>query len=118
MLGAMTADTGPLYFGVKENKVAVLKSDRADMQLAALQTSTRCLVLSGEQQPLVQVMGQAEDNEVPIIMAKDDVATIVSNIEDALARTRFSAEKLPRLSDIIEEHLDFAALYKGLGLDA
>ncbi len=118
MLGAMTVDTGPLYYGLKENKVAVLKSERADMQLAALQTSTRCLVLSGEQQPLAQIMGQAEDKKVPIIMAKDDVATIVSNIEDALARTRFSAEKLPRLSDIIEEHLDFPALYKGLGLDA
>ena len=118
MLGAMTVDTGPLYYGLKDNKVAVLKSERADMQLAALQTSTRCLVLSGEQQPLAQIMGQAEDKKVPIIMAKDDVATIVSNIEDALARTRFSAEKLPRLSDIIEEHLDFPALYKGLGLDA
>jgi BioD-like phosphotransacetylase family protein len=118
MLGAMTVDTGPLYFGIKENKVAVLKSERADMQLAALQTSTRCLVLSGEQQPLAQIMGQAEDKEVPIIMAKDDVATIVSNIEDTMARTRFGAEKLTRLSDIIEEHLDFPALYKGLGLDA
>ena len=118
MLGAMTVDTGPLYFGLKDNKVAVLRSERADMQLAALQTSTRCLLLSGEQRPLPQIMGQAEDKEVPIIMAEDDVATIISNIEDALARTRFSAEKLPRLNEIIEEQLDFPALYEGLGLAA
>lgn len=118
MLGAMTVDTGPLYFGRKDNKVAVLKSERADMQLAALQTSTRCLVLSGSQEPLPQIRSQAEDREVPIIMAKDDVATIVANIEHALAGSRFSQEKLPRLSEIIEEHFDFPALYEGLGLAA
>ena len=118
MLGAMTVDTGPLYYGRKDNKVAVLRSERADMQLAALQTSTRCLLLSGKQRPLLQIMGQAEDKGVPIIMAEDEVATIISNIEDALARTRFSANKLPRLSEIVEGHLDFPALYKGLGLAA
>ena len=116
MLGAMTVDTGPLYFGLKHNKAAVLKSERSDMQLAALQTSTRCMVLSGEQKPLPQVMGEAKDKGVPIIMASDNVATIVSNIEDALVRTRFSTEKLPGICTIIKENIDFPALYKGLGL--
>ena len=51
-------------------------------------------------------------------MSKDDVATIVSNIEHALAGCRFSQKKLPRLSEIIEEHFDFPALYRGLGLAA
>ncbi|HEY91945.1 MAG TPA: phosphotransacetylase family protein [Dehalococcoidia bacterium] len=118
MLGAMTVDTGPLYFGRKENKVAVLRSERSDMQLAALQTSTRGLVISGEQKPLPQVMGEAVKKDVPIIMAGDDVTTIVSNIEDTMARTRFSVEKLPRISTIITEYLDLPALGKALGIKA
>jgi len=118
MLGAMTVDTGPTYFGLKDNKVAVLRSERADMQLAALQTSTRCLVLSGYERPLPQIMSQAEDKEVPIIMAGDDVPTIVARIEGALESTRFGKEKLPRLSEIVEEGFDFAPLYKALGLAA
>jgi BioD-like phosphotransacetylase family protein len=47
MLGAMTPDSGIDYFSRKVNKAAVIRSDRADMQLAALETSTRCLVLAG-----------------------------------------------------------------------
>lgn len=117
MLGAMTVDTGPLYYGLKANKAVLLRSERSDMQLAALQTSTRCLVLSGKQELLPQVMNEAEDREVPIIQTGDDVATIVSNIEDALVRNRFNqAKKLPKLNEIMGQHFDFEALYKGLDL--
>jgi len=118
MLGAMTVDTGPLYYGRKDNKVAVLRSERADMQLAVLQTPTRCLLLSGQVRPLPQIMGEAEHKGVPIVMAQDDVATIVSSIEEAMSVTRFSAGKLPRLTEIMEEQLDFPTVYKGLGLVA
>jgi BioD-like phosphotransacetylase family protein len=87
------------------------------MQLAALQTSTRCLVLSGKQELIPQVISEAEDRGVPVIQTDDDVATIISSIENALATNRFNqAEKLPRLTEIMEQHLDFKALYKGLDL--
>jgi len=117
MLGAMTVDTGPLYYGLKTNKAVVLRSERSDMQLAALQTSTRCLVLSGKQELIPQVISEAEGRGVPVIQTDDDVATIISSIENALTTNRFNqAEKLPRLTEIMEQHLDFEALYKGLGL--
>ena len=117
MLGAMTVDSGPLYYGLKANKAVLLRSERSDMQLAALQTSTRCLVLSGKRELLPQVMNEAESKAVPVIQTDDDVATIVSSIEDALARNRFNqARKLPNLNELMEQHLDFEALYKGLGL--
>jgi BioD-like phosphotransacetylase family protein len=117
MLGAMTVDTGPLYYNLKPNKAVLLRSGRSDMQLAALQTSTRCLVLSGKQELLAQVMNEAEDKQVPIIQTDDNVATIISSIEDALAANRFNqAGKLPRLDEIMGQHFDFETLYKGLGL--
>ncbi|UCB43692.1 MAG: phosphotransacetylase family protein [Dehalococcoidales bacterium] len=117
MLGALTVDTGPLYYERKSNKVAILRSERSDMQLAALQTPTRCLVLSGNRTPLPQIMSQAEDKEVPIIQTEEDIATIISNIENALANNRFNQEnKLPILTGLIEQHFDFPALYRGAGL--
>ena len=117
MLGAMTVDSGPLYYGLKANKAVLLRSERSDMQLAALQTSTRCLVLSGKRELLPQVMNEAESKAVPVIQTDDDVATIISSIEDALAGNRFNqARKLPNLNELMEQHLDFEALYKGLGL--
>ena len=117
MLGATGIDPGPDYFGRKINKAVVLRGERPDMQLAALQTSTRCLILSGNVAPVPAVLYRAEDKEVPIISAKGDVTTVVTAIEDALSKTKFNYEKkLPRLTEIMEQHFNFPALYKGLGL--
>ncbi len=117
MLGAMCVDPGPDYFSRKANKVAVVRSERPDMQLAALETSTRCLVLTGNTAPMPAVLYQAEGKNVPIILARDDITAIVSNIEDVLGKTRFNQEnKLPKLSEIMEQHFDFQTVYKGLGL--
>ena len=117
MLGAMYVDPGPEYFGRKANKVVIVRGERPDMQLAALETSTRCLVLSGNTSPISDVLIRAEDKKIPIILAKDDTTALVVSIEDALGKTRFHQEKkLPKLAEIMEQHFNFQAVYRGLGL--
>jgi len=117
MVGAMCVDSGLEYFSRKANKAAVVRDDRPDMQLAALETSTRCLVISGNTAPIYSVRYRAEDKGVPIILTKNDADTIVKNIEEALDKTRFNQEKkLLKLTEIMEQHLNFQAIYRGLGL--
>lgn len=117
MLGAMTVDPGPAYFGRKANKAVIVRGERPDMQLAALETPTRCLVISGDTAPIPSVRYNAEHKKVPIILTRGDVTAAVSSIEDALGKTRFNQEsKLPRLIEIMEQHFNFPAVYKGLGL--
>jgi BioD-like phosphotransacetylase family protein len=117
MLGALTLDSGLDYFGRKDNKVAVVRGDRPDMQLAALETSTRCLVLSGGVSPSHTVLRKAEGKGVPIILVKGDTASTVNSIELALGKGKFNQEKkLSRLDEIMERYFNFKALYKGLVL--
>ena len=117
MLGAMGVDPGQEYFGRKANKVVVLSGERPDMQLAALETSTKCLVLSGNTAPIPAVLSRAEDKKIPIILVEGDTTTLVTSIEDALGKARFHQEKkLPKLTEIMEQHFNFQAVYKGLGL--
>ena len=117
MLGAMSVDSGLDYFGRKDSKAVVVRGERPDMQLAALETSTRCLVLSGGVAPSPAVLRKAEDKGVPIILTRGDIVSTVNGIELALGKTRFNQEeKLPRLGEIMEEQFNFKALYKGLGL--
>lgn len=117
MLGAMVVDPGPEYFNRKVNKAVVLRSERPDMQLAALETATRCLILSGETAPTYDVSYKAANKKIPIILAKEDVAAIVASIEDALDKTRLNQEKkLPKLTEIMAQHFNFKAVYQGLGL--
>ncbi len=116
MLGAMVVDSGLEYFGRKVNKAAVVRGDRPDMQLAALETPTKCLVISGSTaQPIHSVLYRAENKEVPIILTESGTESIVAAIEGALDRGRFSEEgKLPKLAEIMKQHLDYKAIYKGL----
>jgi BioD-like phosphotransacetylase family protein len=117
MLGAMSVDSGLDYFGRKDSKAVVVRGERPDMQLAALETSTRCLVLSGGVAPIPAVLRKAEDKGVPIILTKGDIVSTVNGIELALGKTRFNQEeKLARLGEIMEEQFNFKALYKGLNL--
>jgi hypothetical protein len=117
MLGAMTLDSGLVYFGRKANKAVVVRGERPDMQLAALETSTKCLVLSGGVSPTYAVLRSAEDKGIPIVLTKGDTISAVNSIELALGKAKFNqVEKLSRLAEIMERQLDFQAIYKGLGL--
>ena len=112
MLGAMVVDSGLDYFGRKSNKAAVIRQDRPDMQLAALETSTRCLVLSGSNEPpIYSVLQKAESRGIPIISTENTTGDIVTSIEDALSRTRFNQEqKLTKLTEIMKQNLDLKAV--------
>lgn len=112
MLGAMVVDSGSDYFGRKNNKAAVVRGDRPDMQLAALETSTRCLVLSGSNQPpIYNVLQKAEDRGIPIISTVKATTDIVTSIENALSQGRFNQEKkMPKLAEIMKQHLNLKAV--------
>jgi len=118
MLGAMVVDEGPLYFGRKPSKAAVLRGNRPDMQLAALETSTKCLVLSGGVAPTYPVLTSAREKGIPIILTRGDTNSIVNTLEIALGRSRFNQKKkLPRLLQIMEKHFNFKAVEQGLALE-
>ena len=112
MLGAMVVDSGLDYFGRKSHKAAVVRGGRPDMQLAALETSTSCLVLSDSKEPpIYNVLEKAENRGIPIISTENTTSDVVAKIEGALSRGRFNQEKkLPKLTEIMKQHLDLQAV--------
>lgn len=115
MAGAMTLSPGPLYFGRKERKAAVIRSDRPDMQLAALETPTKCLIVAGDAEIFSAVMHGAQTREVPVISVKGDIAATIAGIDEALSKSRFGQEKkLKRLSELMAKNLDLQAVAQGL----
>jgi BioD-like phosphotransacetylase family protein len=117
MLGAMSVDPGPDYFSRKNNKAVVVKGERPDMQMAALETSMTCLVLCGGIAPVPAVRSRAEDKGVTVIVTRNDTLAAVTAMEKALVDTRFSqVKKLPRIAEIMEKHFSFQDVYHGLNL--
>ena len=108
MLGAMVVDSGLDYFGRKPDKAAIIRYDRPDMQLAALETPTRCLILSGNNAtPVYNVLQRAEIKGVPVITTEYATGDIIGIIEEKLVKNRcHQANKIPALADMVKQNLD------------
>ena len=108
MLGAMVVDSGLDYFARKNNKAAIIRLDRPDMQLAALETPTRCLVLSGgTATPPYAVLQRAEIKGVPVITTDCSTTDVIDIIEESLGKARCDqAKKVPALAEMIKQNID------------
>ncbi len=84
MVGALSVDSGLDYFGRRTNKAVITRGDRPDIQLAALETSTKCLVLTGNVVPMAIVLNRAKEKGVPIIVVKQDTISTLKRLEEAL----------------------------------
>jgi len=119
MVGAMTAGSALAYFRRRPNKAVITGGDRHDVQLAALETSTRCLILTGNHYPSTVVLNRAKEVEVPIMVVEPDTLTVVRAIERIFGNTFVrEPKKSARFGSILEERFDFTRLYHSLGLEA
>ena len=117
MIGAMGAEAGLSHFRRRANKAVVTGGDRTDLQLAALETSTNALILSGNFQPTPAVVAKAEQRDVPIIIVGDDTLTAVERIENMFGHIRFHQRtKLDRFVELMDECFDWQRFYEKLGL--
>ncbi|HEX9373812.1 MAG TPA: phosphotransacetylase family protein [Roseiflexaceae bacterium] len=117
LIGAMGADAALSHFRRRTNKAVITGGDRVDLQLAALETSTAVLVLTGNIRPSPNVIDRAEDRQVPIIMVADDTLTTVERAEGIFGRIRFKQDaKIARFTALLDQSFDFARLYDELGM--
>lgn len=117
LVGAMSVESALSYFRRKPNKAVITGGDRADIQLAALETSTRCLILTGNIYPSPAVINRAEELCVPVLLTRLDTLATIEIIENFFGKSRFQQpQKIERFSELLAEHFDFAGLYNVLEL--
>jgi len=87
-IGAMNVNSALEYFRRGRNMAIVTGSDRTDLQLAAMETATQCLVLTGHTAPLPTIITRAEELEIPILSVDLDTLSAVEIIEHALGQVR------------------------------
>jgi BioD-like phosphotransacetylase family protein len=118
MVGAMSVDSALTYFRRKPNKAVITGGDRPDIQLAALETSTKCLILTGNLRPSPIILGRAEEVGVPMLLVRQDTLSTVETIERFFGKTRFHLEKkVQRFEEMLEDRFDFERLYAALELE-
>jgi BioD-like phosphotransacetylase family protein len=119
MVGAMTAGSALTHFRQRPNKAVITGGDRHDLQLAALETSTRCLILTGGHQPSAVVLERAQEVQVPVIVVEPDTLTTVRLVEPIFGNTALHQErKSEYFQDILAERFDFERFCDAVGLKA
>ncbi len=117
MVGAMSVDSALSYFRRLPNKAVITGGDRPDVQLAALETSTKCLILTGNLRPSPIILSRAEEIGVPMILVKTDTLTTVENISSFFGRTRFhQPKKVERFQELMAERFEIDELFRDLDL--
>lgn len=117
LVGAMNVESALMYFRRKPNKAVITGGDRADIQMAALETSTRCLILTGNLYPNPAVLFRAEELRVPVLFTSLDTLSTVEIIEGYFGRSRFQQpQKMEHFSALLDANFDYFALYRSLGL--
>jgi len=116
-IGAMNVSSALEYFRKGQNKAVITGGDRSDLQLAALETSTSCLILTGHTSPQPFIINRATDLEVPILSVDRDTLSTVEIVEQAFGQVRLQEQiKLDCIQALIEEHFDTARFLQALGL--
>ncbi|UCH86810.1 MAG: hypothetical protein JSU97_09940 [Dehalococcoidia bacterium] len=115
-IASISADPGQDYFARFDRQAVVVRYDKPDLQLAALNADSRCLILSGGQMPLAYVSDRAEEEGVPLLITGEDTVTAVQALEALYLKSRFGHQKAKRIGQLAAAHLDYDSLLQALGL--
>lgn len=116
-IGAMNVSSALKYFRKARNMAVVTGGDRTDIQLAALESSTQCLILTGHLPPSPLVLSRAEEVEIPVLSVDLDTLTTVEIIDSAFGNVRLHEPiKVECISQLMLEHFDLDRLLAQLGL--
>jgi BioD-like phosphotransacetylase family protein len=117
-IGAMNVNAALRFFSQGEHQAVVTGGDRRDLQIAALETSTHCLVLTGQIEPAKDVLAFAKDKEVPVLSVATDTLTTVERIDALFGHVPLNnPDKVPLVRELLADRVDVHRLMKLLSLE-
>ncbi len=117
-IGAMNVNSALGYFRQRENMAVVTGGDRTELQMAALETSTHCLILTGRIPPKALIIERAESLDIPVLSVDTDTLTTVEVVDNAFGKVPLhEVIKVKQIQQLMEQHFDIDRLLRHLGLE-
>jgi BioD-like phosphotransacetylase family protein len=110
VIASIAADPGQTYFTRTQSEAVIVRSDKPDLQLAALNAGAGCLIVTGGLPVLSYVNQRVADDEIPLMRTKLDTKETVSAIEELFGTAPFMGDAKIRRMDSLLAHLDLDAL--------
>lgn len=110
VIASIAADPGQGYFTHHGATAVIVRSDKPDLQLAALNAGATCLIVTGGLPILSYVLDRAEENEIPLLKTCLETVPAVGAIESLYGAAPFAGEgKINRISELLGD-FDVSAL--------
>ncbi|MDE3094542.1 MAG: hypothetical protein KGK07_00895 [Chloroflexota bacterium] len=106
MIGTVASDAGSPYFGNRERVCVITRFDKTDVQLAALLTDLRCLVITGGGEPSPYLLDRvcSHPDEVSLLSVPGSTVETMAKVEPLYGRSRFDGDgKLRRAVEMLDE---------------
>ena len=104
------------YFNSQENVGVIVRGNRPDIQLAALQSdSVKAMILTGGAQPVEYVIYEAEKRNIPIALTTLDTTSVANKLGTLPSRNTFNhSDKLDCMLELIKTSIDLDTIEKAL----
>ncbi|RMG39857.1 MAG: phosphotransacetylase family protein [Methanobacteriota archaeon] len=105
-VGAMELESALKFFRRSVNKAVILGGDRPALALAAMETDTSMIILTGGIYPPSTVLARAQERKIPVVMVQWDTYTTVQYLATHQVRGILSSdqpEKVKEWDRIMEE---------------
>ncbi len=111
VISSIAKDPGQEYFARLQPKAVIVRSDKPDQQLAALNAGIRCLVVTGDTPILSYVLARAEEEEVALLLTPLSTVEVVSRLEGLIAATPLAGrEKAQRAAELVAQTVQVGRL--------
>ncbi len=102
VIASIAADPGQTYFDRTRAESVIVRSDKPDLQLAAINAGARCLIVTGGLPVLSYVRDRVAEDETPFLSTGLDTKGAVEAVEALYGATAFTAdaEGLSRLDEL------------------
>ena len=115
--GPIAADANAPYFERFDHKVVITRAEKVDIVLAAMSTSTACLILTGGGEPSPYLVDRvAASRDTTLLLAPGGTVETLREVEDTFGSSAFAGElKLDRIGALMRDAVDDEALAALIG---
>jgi BioD-like phosphotransacetylase family protein len=116
-VGAMNAEAAISRLRRSKNNAVITGGDRVDIQIAALETDSACLILTGCLEPRPLIVKQANELGIPVLLVDTNTMETVEAIDGVMGKTRMGQTiKLEKFQKLLAQHVDLDRIYQTIGL--
>ena len=111
MVGGFGMDPGEYIFSTRNKKAVIVRGDRPDVQMSALQTDMQCFILTRGMEPIEYVKYECGEEEVAAIVVDMDTIETMKAVGSLQLHARFDhPDKLDRAKKIFADATDLKTI--------